>query len=311
MATGGILLSLRPSTHPFASRPLALLLAATVTVLGCRAREAPSPDASAPTNGAPPAASSAPAETAEARQPAPPTPRREPPPGPVATVAAPATPAAPLAPCTPPEVLQLGPTTAPAEATIVVLHGFGTTAADMERVARALMSASSRLAVLIPDGCDAADGHPRGRQWWSRARSADRSAAMSYAGARVSRLVKAELERRRLPRDRVAWAGFSQGAMLAQWMAVHGSPTPVAAISFSGRLDDDSPVGPPVGTPVLLVHGARDTMVPFAEAARSEATLTLRGAKVERLDRPTMGHAIDDDSLRAAIAFLTRTLRAP
>ena len=33
-----------------------------------------------------------------------------------------------------------------------------------------------------------------------------------------------------------------------------------------------------------------------------------RGAKVERLDRPAMGHEIDRESIAAAVAFLTRNL---
>jgi phospholipase/carboxylesterase len=211
--------------------------------------------------------------------------------------------------CSPPEVRVIEPAERPADTTLVVLHGYGASAADIEPVAWALAAARPRLAVLVPDGCDPFERSSSGRQWWALDGSErDRAARLATGALRVTKLVDAELSRRGLPRDRVAWAGFSQGAMLSQWMAVHATPRPLAVVSFSGRFDDDAPPGPPVGTPVLLIHGERDQRIPFAESARSEQALLARGAKVERVDRPTMAHAIDRESLAAAVAFLGRTL---
>jgi phospholipase/carboxylesterase len=217
-----------------------------------------------------------------------------------------------LPPCSPPNVLIVGPAEAPADTTLVMLHGYGANAADIEPVARALAGARSRLAVVVPDGCDPSESTPGGRQWWGFRAGVDRDrgAHLKTAALRVSRFVDAELLRRGLPRDKVAWAGFSQGAMLSQWMAVHAMPPPLAVVSFSGRFDDDSPIGAPVTTPVLLVHGARDATIPFAESERAERALLARGARVERVDRPVMAHAIDAESLAAAVAFLARNLGA-
>src|SRR6185437_8182000 len=213
--------------------------------------------------------------------------------------------------CTSPDVRVIGPAQAPADATLVMLHGYGANAADIEPVARALSRASPHLAVLVPDGCDPRGGSPTGREWWPYRREGDtdRAATVRKAALRVSRFVDAELARRGLPRDRVAWAGFSQGAILSQWMAVHGEPQPIAAVSFSGRFDDDAS-DDPVTTPVLLVHGEHDAMIPFAEVGLAQRALAARGAKVERLDRPAMGHNIDGESLNAAVAFLARSLGA-
>jgi phospholipase/carboxylesterase len=202
------------------------------------------------------------------------------------------------------------PAEKPADTTLVMLHGYGANAADIEPVARALAAARPRLAVLVPDGCDPLDGSPSGRQWWGLRDDSerDRGTRLRKAALRVTAFVSAELARRGLPQSRVVWAGFSQGAMLAQWMAVHATPRPVAVVSFSGRFDDDTPPGAPVGTPVLLVHGERDSRIPFAESPKAEQALLARGAKVERVDRPTMAHSIDRESLAAAVAFLGRTL---
>ena len=215
-------------------------------------------------------------------------------------------------PCSPPNVLIVGPAEAPADTTLVMLHGYGANAADIEPVARALAGARPHLAALVPDGCDPSESTPGGRQWWGfhAGVDRDRGAHLKTAAIRVSRFIDAELRRRGLPHDRVAWAGFSQGAMVSQWMAVHAVPQPLAVVSLSGRFDDDSPVGAPVATPVLLVHGMRDAKIPFAESERAERALLARGARVERIDRPAMGHAVDSESLAAAVAFLARNLGA-
>jgi phospholipase/carboxylesterase len=216
-------------------------------------------------------------------------------------------------PCSPPGVRVIGPAEGPADTTLIMLHGYGANAADIEPAARVLAGAGSHLVVLVPDGCDPSEGAPGRRKWWDFRRGADptRASNVRTASIRVSRFVDAELQRRALPRDRVVWAGFSQGAMISQWMAVHATPRPLAVVSFSGRFDDDTPIGAPVGTSVLLVHGGRDAMIPFAKAERAEQALVARGAKVERVDRPAMGHSIDRESLAAAVAFLARNLGTP
>jgi phospholipase/carboxylesterase len=193
-----------------------------------------------------------------------------------------------------------------------MLHGYGGDSASIEAVARALGRASTHLAILVPDGCDPFEGGLRGRQWWGLRDDAEgaRAARLRTAAERVEAMVEAEIARRGLPRDRRAWAGFSQGAMLSEWMALHATPRPVAVIAFSGRFDDDAPPGPPVGTPVLLVHGTKDARIPFAESDRADQALRARGARVDRLDRPGMGHSIDETSLLAATEFLGRHLAA-
>ncbi len=213
-------------------------------------------------------------------------------------------------PCASPQVRIVGPAESPADTTLVMLHGYGADSANIEPAARALARAWPHLVAIVPDGCEPAGRVPGGRQWWGirDVPESGRTAALAAAGGRVARFVDAELQRRGLPRDRVVWAGFSQGAILSQWMAVHAAPRPLAVLSFSGRFDDDAPAGPPVGTPVLLVHGELDPVIPFAESQRAEQALVARGARVERLDRPQMAHAIDGESLTAGVAFLRRTL---
>ncbi len=214
--------------------------------------------------------------------------------------------------CAPPDVRVVPAANGAPGATLVLLHGYGATAGDILPVARALARGVPALAVLVPDGCDRWEAGPSGRQWFSLrdVRDEERAPRVAEAGARVSRFVEAELPRRGLPTERVAYAGFSQGAMIAEWLAVHGAPRPIAVVAFSGRYDDASPVARTGGAPVLIVHGEQDPRIAFAEADRAAAALVARGVRVERLTRPQMGHAMDEASIDGATAFFARELAA-
>jgi phospholipase/carboxylesterase len=261
---------------------------------------------------------------------------RSDPPAPHATTATPPSSATASAPppsaapaCEPPDVRVVPASDGAATTTLVLLHGYGASAADMESVGRALARGVPGLAVLVPDACDPweAGAAGAGRQWFGirdlrGPREDERAARVHLAAERVLRFVASELPKRGLPTARLAYAGFSQGAMISQWIAVHSIaaapslPRPLAVVSFSGRFDDDAPSGAGApnagpGVPLLLVHGARDAVIPFAQADRAAAALSARGVRVERLTRPDMGHAIDDVSLAAAVSFLTREVGLP
>jgi phospholipase/carboxylesterase len=212
--------------------------------------------------------------------------------------------------CTPPRVEQIGPVSGTADATILLLHGYGADAASMVPIARALSNALPTAVVLVPDGCEPWDGGPGGRQWFSRVDldGPTRTARTAQVSARLSKWIDATIAARALPADRVVFSGFSQGAMLAMHLGLHHVPAARAVVAFSGRFVDASTAQGPAGLPVMVIHGDRDAMIPFAEAAISERELTKRGAVVTRVDRPGMAHEIDMPALTAATRFLRGVL---
>lgn len=212
--------------------------------------------------------------------------------------------------CAPPNVEQIGPVAGRADATILLLHGYGADAASMVPVARALSNALPTAVVLVPDGCEPWDGGPGGRQWFSRVDldGPTRTARTEQVSARLSAWLDRTLAARALPADRVVFSGFSQGAMLAMHLGLHHSPAARAVVAFSGRFVDGVETPGPAGLPVMVIHGDRDAMIPFSEAAISERELVKRGAVVTRVDRPGMGHEIDMPALTAATRFLRTAL---
>ena len=115
--------------------------------------------------------------------------------------------------------------------------------------------------------------------------------------------------------------GFSQGAILATYLAVHRTPRPMAVVSLSGRYADDAPpdasagaragAGAGAGVPVLLVHGARDPVIPVTSAPEAERALAARGARVTVRIQPDLAHGVDDAVLVEVRAFLKAELPQP
>ena len=112
--------------------------------------------------------------------------------------------------------------------------------------------------------------------------------------------------------DRVAVVGFSLGASLA--LAAAGEDSRIKAV-----VDVFGPM--PAGAdkaartpPVLILHGARDHIVPVENAHRLEALLTARKVPHEMKIYPDQGHgffgAAQIDAAGRILAFLQRHLSA-
>jgi phospholipase/carboxylesterase len=123
-----------------------------------------------------------------------------------------------------------------------------------------------------------------------------------------------DADRRGLAPDRVVLVGFSQGAIVSTYLAVHRSPRPMAVVSLSGRYADAAP--PPGAVeaqpvPVFLVHGDRDAVMPVGLAQEAERALAARGARVTSRVVPMLGHGVDERVLASVREFLGAELPRP
>jgi phospholipase/carboxylesterase len=191
---------------------------------------------------------------------------------------------------------------------VVMLHGVGASAESFQPVARALAPLLPRAEWLTPDGFHPYDDGAGGWQWFSRRgiSDANRPVRVREGATEVSRWIDGELDRRGLAHDRLVVVGFSQGAMLGAWLAVHRSPAPAAVVMLSGRVADDAaPVAGLVATPVFMGQGDDDPVVLPAELDPGARSLAAWGARVEKHRYPALAHQVDDRELRDVAAFLT------
>ena len=109
-----------------------------------------------------------------------------------------------------------------ADSLVVLLHGLGADGNDLIGLAPELSRLLPGAAFVSPHAPFPCDMAPFGRQWFSLQ---DRAPQSLLAGARMAapildRFIDDELARHDLADDRLALVGFSQGTMMALYVAL-------------------------------------------------------------------------------------------
>jgi phospholipase/carboxylesterase len=196
---------------------------------------------------------------------------------------------------------------------IIFLHGVGALGADLAPLAEPLSAFLPSTAFAAPDAPERFNGGGPARQWFSIAGITpdNRQQRVEQARQGFDRIVSAAIAERgfagRL--DRVALFGFSQGAIMALDAIASSRWSVAAVVAASGRLTgavEPSPAA--AATPVLLLHGEADAMVPAEESRRAAPRLKAAGFMVETRFFARLGHSISSEGVEAAGAFLARAL---
>jgi phospholipase/carboxylesterase len=195
---------------------------------------------------------------------------------------------------------------------VVLLHGLGADGHDLISLAPLLGQRLPGAAFVSPHAPFPCDMAPFGRQWFSLQ---DRNPAALLGGVRLAAPVldaflDAELERHGLDDDRLALVGFSQGTMMALFVALRRARPCAGVVGYSGALIAGEVLPEEIASrpPVLLVHGDADDIVPVRALPAAVAVLQANSVPVESETRPGLGHGIDDRGLELGLEFLARHL---
>ncbi|MCX8507027.1 MAG: dienelactone hydrolase family protein [Alphaproteobacteria bacterium] len=213
----------------------------------------------------------------------------------------------------------------PAKSVVVLFHGVGSNGANLVDLALYWRDMLPDTEFICADGPEAYDLVPEdiahemnAWQWFSLAGVYDGELQMGGKTLQIMRqraeknlpLIQAFLAQilaaRNLPASRLALAGFSQGCMMALAAGLAASPPLAGVIGYSGVLMADTAEQLPQQNrpPILLVHGEKDTEVPFSALAHSEKILHAANCDVLAIARPDLGHSIDEFGLMAGGKFL-------
>ncbi|MFD1914213.1 alpha/beta hydrolase [Halodurantibacterium flavum] len=197
---------------------------------------------------------------------------------------------------------------------LVLLHGRGGSAADM--LGLPAQAGLQDLALVAPEAA--------GNSWWPVSFLAPHDALAPWLDRALADVDAAigTLEAAGLTRDRIALAGFSQGACLAlEYAARHGGLHSV--FGFSGGLVGTGDAGggaePALygygekrfdyagradGMPVWISCHARDPHIPLSRVERSAETFRAIGAEPETRIWPGAGHGLGREDLSAMARLL-------
>ncbi len=138
--------------------------------------------------------------------------------------------------------------------------------------------------------------------WYHRENQSDIVQSRDYLLKLVQRLG---------PKRPVIFAGLSQGAVLSIITGLHCPNKVLAIVSMSGFVPNPSEnlrdLKAPRSTPILIVHGQTDAMIPIADAYRGRIDLEAQGYHPVFKTFP-MGHRTSLGSLNSVRDFLGQIL---
>lgn len=191
---------------------------------------------------------------------------------------------------------------------VMFLHGLGSDGNDLLGLADMLDLPDTHF--LSPHAPFEFDMAPFGHQWFSLI---DRSPESMLDGVMtaapiLNQYIDEQLARFSLTPAQFALVGFSQGSMMSLYTAPRRAEPLAGVVGLSGAMVGAAALATELRarTPVCLIHGTQDEVVPFAAMGHAEETLKAVGVPVEAHARPGLGHGIDEAAMDYAEAFLKK-----
>jgi phospholipase/carboxylesterase len=215
-----------------------------------------------------------------------------------------------------PDTLQWLPAKGQPEQLMILLHGWGASAADMVPLAKVFRHQFPQAVVLVPDGFEDADSGLAGRQWFSLdgVTDANRPERMVGALTRLAQWVKDAQAATGLGQQATALVGFSQGAICALELIQRHDGLAGRVLAFAGRYAQ-LPKAAPQATTLHFFHGADDDVIAADHAREAIHHLGAMQGDATLDIAKGVGHEVHDALIDSALHRLThhiphRTWRA-
>ncbi len=211
----------------------------------------------------------------------------------------------------------------PAGPTFIIFHGFGADAYDLSSL-HSLYEGAPKAHWIFPQGPLEIPFSPHytGRAWFpidiegiQKAMRKEDLASVVQAFptdlTEVREKVEMLIAELNIPRSKMIFGGFSQGAILAVDIALHSLTRSAGLLLFSGiaiHAERWKKLLPSHrGTPFFQSHGREDPLLPFSQAQALERLL-VEGGFQGKLHAFQGGHEIPSPILREASTFLKLSL---
>ena len=196
---------------------------------------------------------------------------------------------------------------------VVFLHGYGADGKDLIDLANPFSMALPNAAFISPDAPFPCAMSPQGRQWFP---IEEIPMGAINASRSLLSLIDKEASDIGLDLKDVILIGFSQGAMMSMQCLLISQHQLAGIIGYSGalRIENVSAAKDNIingkhrfsSTPVLLVHGEQDEVVPFSSLEKSKLLLNEVGFDTDTFARANLGHGIDPEGISKGMEMLKK-----
>ncbi len=212
------------------------------------------------------------------------------------------------------EIVLSGPSltsgNGPTKQLVILLHGYGANGDDLIELGHQWSSFLPDAEFLAPHAPFSCEMTALGYQWFSlESWHPDfLLEQLHLALPHLNKFIDVNLAKRGLSEDNLGIIGFSQGAMMALHVALTRALPCAGVIGYSGALIYGPTTGQEKKSPVLLIHGDADEVVPYASMGKAEERLSSMGVPVQTYTCPAFGHGINQKGIEVGGHFLRKYL---
>lgn len=192
---------------------------------------------------------------------------------------------------------------------ILLLHGYGSSGADLISLAPHWQHALPDALFLAPNAPQRCGGVGSGFQWWPLLAFTPQAlaAGATSAAPAIDTLIDRKLGQYGLTEAELAIVGFSQGTMMALHVGLRRQAAVAGILGYSGMLTGAADLAHQQISkpPVLLIHGSADPIVPVSALHAAEKALRRAGVDVATHVSTRLGHRVDPSGIRLGVDFVT------
>jgi len=202
---------------------------------------------------------------------------------------------------------------APPKQIVLLLHGYGSSGADMISLAPHWQEALPDALFIAPHAPQRCGMMAAGYQWWGLSGFAPSALAAGAASAApaIDAFIDRKLTQYGLTEADLALVGFSQGTMMALHVGLRRPRAVASIVGYSGMLTATTEIAHKdfAKPPVLLVHGTADPVVPIAALHLAESELNHLGVQVTTHVSHGVAHSVDPVGLRLGRDFIAGSFK--
>lgn len=205
---------------------------------------------------------------------------------------------------------EIMPTNRQINKLVVLLHGYGSNENDLLNLANVLakqLPKTGFISVQAPQVCESYD---HGYQWFSLLERDDQvmESKLKIIINPLTNFLLKKLEEFNLAANDLALVGFSQGAMVALYLALRLNNSIAAVISLSGMLIGQSSLINEISAypPILMTQGAKDEIITLSMFKKSLSILQQAGLTIENYLDQQLAHQINNQTIDIVQRFLKK-----